>query len=306
MLVAMLFPAPPAPAFPPDQSTTSERFLRYEDCTQDGRLIAIAIPPALSTLWQSSAVRQGRIRRTSTAGMLSLLTRLTVHSLDQPIRIHRPIEAHVGFQLAHDRDAAGEVSRLFMNLWADVRGRVHRPGWRPSPGEPSSREHATAGYAFAEHTFTRPFAPPDQRRVTSFTGLDGSPEVPEMRYHQPAPASAAEAPEGASWLDALAPDVIDTVFGLDHSDANQHVNSTVYVRLFLDAVQRRIAAGGHPARLRCKAFDIAYRKPSFVGERVRCHLRLFGQGDQVGGAGFIAGPDEDARPRCYVRAIYGP
>jgi len=92
---------------------------------------------------------------------------------------------------------------------------------------------------------------------------------------------------------------------LDQTDTNQHVNSAVYVRCFLDAVQRRLAAGAYPAALRSKAFDIAYRKPCFVGERVRAHIRLFSQGDHIGGAGFIAAAGEEARPRCYVRVVFG-
>jgi len=298
----MLFPAPPAPEFAPGQSTRAERFPRYEDCTQDGRLIAIAIPPALATLWQTTMDRHPATRAAAAAGVISLLTRLTVTSLDQPIRVRRPIEVSSGFQLAHDRDAAGQVTRLYTNTWCDVRGAAGRSGERRSPGAGL----VVAGVAFAEHTFTRPFAPPDQRRVTSFAGIPGYPEVPEARYAAPPPASAGDAPDGATWLDELAPDAVDTVFMLDHTDANQHVNSQAYIRLFLSAVQRRLAAGGHPAMLRSKAFDIAYRKPCFVGERVRAHLRLFAQGDHVGGAGFLAGPGEEARPRCYIRALYGP
>jgi len=169
-----------------------------------------------------------------------------------------------------------------------------------------SSERVLAGQAFAEHVFTRPFAPAGQRRVTSLAGIAGYPELPDARHAALPPATAADAPDGATWLDELAPDVVDTVFMLDHTDANQHVNSQVYVRLFVDAVQRRLAAGSHPAKLRSKAFDIAYRKPCFVGERVRAHLRLFAVGDDLGGAGFIAGPGEESRPRCYIRVLFGP
>jgi hypothetical protein len=301
----MLFPAPSAPAFPPDRSTSSERFPRYEDCTQDGRLITTAIPPALAVLWQTTMAHHPGVRSATAAGVISLLTRLTVSSLDQPIRVHRPIEAAVGFELAHDRDAAGAVSRLFTNVWADVRGIGGRSGG-PRTERPPGRGLVLAGQAFAEHTFTRPFAPPDQRRVTSLAGLAGHPELPDVHYRQPAPATAASAPDGATWIDELAADVVDTRFTLDHTDANQHVNSLVYVRLFLDAIQRRLAAGDHPPKLRSKAFDIAYRKPSFAGERVRAHIRMFSQGDHVGGAGFIAAAGEEAKPRCYVRALFGP
>ncbi|MEO7732545.1 MAG: hypothetical protein ABIY55_16370, partial [Kofleriaceae bacterium] len=209
-----------------------------------------------------------------------------------------PITSTVGFALAHDLDAAGAVARLYMNVWAEVHG-------VPGRGA-TSREPALAGRAFAEHTFTRPFAPPGQRRVTSLAGIDGYPALPPALHASVAPATAAAAPAGATWLDELAPDPVDVRFTLDQTDANQHVNSLVYVRCVLDAFQRRLAAGGHPATLRSKAFDIAYRKPSFVGDRVRAHLRMFAHGEHVGGAGFLAAAGEEARPRCFVRVLFGP
>ncbi|HMG55195.1 MAG TPA: hypothetical protein VK601_16980 [Kofleriaceae bacterium] len=298
----MQFPAPPAPEFPPDQLFTNPLYPRYEDCTQDGRLNTLAIPPGLATMWNARDARTTGNRQARASGLVSLLTRLTVASLEQPVRVNRPFEAVVGFQLAHDRDAAGEVSRLFLNIWADVRGRPHLPAERRAA---DTGALVVAGHAFAEHTYTRPFGPPEQRRVTSLAGIDGVPAIPEVRYHQPAPASAAEAPAGARWLDELAADPVETAFLLDHTDANQHVNSLVYVRVFLDAAGRRIAAGGHPPRLRSRAFDIAYRKPSFAGERVRAHIRTFAHGEHVGVAGFLAAAGEEARPRCYVRVLYG-
>lgn len=298
----MVFPAPAVPTFSPDQVVTAERFQRYEDCTQDGRLTVIAVPPALATLWQTTMARHPGARNATAAGVLPLLTRLTVTSLDQPIRVHRPVESSVGFELAHDRDPAGSVARLFLNVWADVRGIPGRAGTSAS----AALSPVLAGRAFAEHTFTRPFAPPDQRRVTSLAAIEGYPAIPAAHYASPAPSTAAEAPDGATWLDELVADPVDLLLTLDQTDANQHVNSLVYVRYFLDAVQRRLAAGGHPARVRSKAFDIAYRKPSFVGERVRAQLRMFAHGDHIGGAGFIAAAGEEARPRCYVRALFGP
>ena len=292
-----MFPAPLAPVFSPAHVTTTERFPRYEDCTQDGRLTTIAIPPALATLWETALARNPGTRNARAAGVVSLLTRLTVTSLDEPIRVHHPVTSSVGFELAHDRDAAGEVARLYMNVWAEVRGVAGRGARGDAP--------VLAGHAFAEHTFTRPFGPPGGRRVTSLAGIEGYPAVPEARHDAQAPASAGDAPAGATWLDELAADPVDVRFTLDQTDANQHVNSLVYVRCFLDAFQRRLAAGGHPAALRSKAFDIAYRKPSFVGDRVRAYLRLFAHGAEIGGAGFLAADGEQARPRCFVRVLFG-
>jgi hypothetical protein len=240
------------------------------------------------------------VRNAFTAGVRSILTRLTVHSFDHPIRLSRPVEATSGFELAHDRDASGAVSRLFMNVWCDVRGHRRRSRADPAAGA------VLAGQAFAEHTFTRLFAPPDQRRITSLSGIEGYPELPPARYAQPVPSSAAEAPDGATWHGELAADTVDTRFTLDQTDANQHVNSQVYLRLFLDAFQRRLADAGFPAALRSRAIDIAYRKPSFVGDRIRAHLRMFTHGGCVGGAGFFAAPGEEDRPRCYIRVVFGP
>ncbi len=292
-----MFPAPPMPAFAPGQSTTSTGPLRYEDITQDGRLLTIAIPPALGALWRDVLVSHPGARNAVAIGVIPILSRLTLASFDQPIRVDRPIETIAGFELAHDRTGA-EVNRLFMNVWSEIRGAAGRLSRRATAGE-----HALAGTLFAEHTFTRLLAPPGQRGVTKL-GVEGYPEVPEAHYAAPAPATAQDAPPGARWLDDLAPDTADACFTLDQTDSNQHVNSLTYVRVFLDAVNRRLRAGGHPMKIRTRAVDIAYRKPCFAGDRVSAHLRLFEHESSLGAAGQITG--DDGKVRCYVRVLLGP
>ena len=115
---------------------------------------------------------------------------------------------------------------------------------------------------------------------------------------------AQELPPGARWLDELAADPTDYAFTLDQTDSNQHVNSLVYVRLFLDAINRRLLATGRSMRLRSRAVDIAYRKPCFAGDKVRARVRLFEHEGNVGAAGLIEG--SDGKPRCYVRIQLGP
>ncbi|MBA3540144.1 MAG: hypothetical protein H0T79_10995 [Deltaproteobacteria bacterium] len=293
----MVFPAP-APAYPEDQGTVSQGHLRYEDLAQDGRLMPLALPPQMGGLWRGLLSRHPGARSAQQSGIVPLLTRLTLSTTPQHIRLDRPVEARGGYQLAHDRDAAGEVTRVFLNIWCDVFGATGRL----FPPEPAG-DLALAGRMFAEHTFTRPFAPPDQRRVTRLA-VEGFPDVPEARYPSPHPATAATAPDGARWLDELAPDEAESCFTLDQTDSNQHVNSLVYVRCFLDATQRRFAAAGVPLRRRSRGVDIAYRKPCFAGDRIRAHLRLFQLGEVVGAAGFMAGAGEEARPRCYVRVVF--
>ncbi len=292
-----MFPAPPAPAFPPDQAATTESSLRYEDCAQDGRLIPLALPPAMGGLWRTVIAKHPGARNAVATGVIPILTRLTLASLEQPIRIDRPIEVRSGFVLAHDTDG-GAVSRLFMNVWCDVHGIAGRIGPRQVEGALSR-----AGTVFAEHTFTRLFAPPDQRKVVKLE-VEGYPQVPETAYAAPPPKTAQELPEGATWVDELAPDPVETVFTLDQTDANQHVNSLVYIRTFLDAAQRRLATADRSLKVRSKAVDIAYRKPCFAGDRVTAQLRLFSLGDSLGAAGLMVGTDD--KPRCYVRVLFGP
>ena len=54
--------------------------------------------------------------------------------------------------------------------------------------------------------------------------------------------------------------------GLAHTDANQHVNSLVYPRLFEEAVLRRLATLGKPTALLTRRAEVAFRKPAFAGE----------------------------------------
>src|SRR5829696_6578904 len=197
------------PAFPPDQAHTGEAQLRYEDVAQDGRLIPLGLPQSMSALWHHTLRPHPGQRNAIAKGVLPLMTRLTLESLEEAIRVDRPVESHAGFLLAHDREGAGEP-RIFLNVWTELHGAAGRVGARP-PGPP-----VLAGRLFAEHTFTRPFAPPDQRRVTRLD-FEGYPEIPEARYAAPAGATAGEAPDGAGWLDALAPDPAEAAFTLDQT-----------------------------------------------------------------------------------------
>ncbi len=282
------------PTFPADQSTTATAYLRFEDVTQDGRVHPIAVPSSLAYLWRDAIVPHPGARNALAQGVLPILTRLVLTSHDQPIRVDRAIDIRAGFELA--RDPATE--RLYMNVWSEVRGTGGRLARNAAAGD-----LALAGSLFGEHTFTRPLAPPDQRRVTRLAA-EGYPELPDTRYNAPAATTAQELPPGAAWQDELAADPTESVLTLDQTDANQHVNSLVYVRLFLDAAYRRLAAAGLAKRIRSRAIEIAYRKPCFAGDRVRIELRRFELAGQPGTAGLCVG--EDGKPRCYVRAIFGP
>ncbi len=105
-----MFAAPSMPTFSPGTSTTTTAYLRYEDVTQDGHLIPVAAPAALAGLWREVLVAHQGARNALQLGIIPILTRLTINSLDQQIRVDRQIESRTGFALAHDVHD-GEVSR---------------------------------------------------------------------------------------------------------------------------------------------------------------------------------------------------
>jgi hypothetical protein len=275
--------------------------LRWEDVAQDGRIMLTALAPAIDwTIWNGLLKDQPGVVEAERQGLVSILSRLTAEGSDEPIKVIEPVTARGTYELSHALGEDGEVDRLFMNAWVDVRGRRGRI----YPPEPGPGGEAPAGKIFVEHTFTRLFASPGERRVRSLA-IPGLPPVPPARYRAPGHATAMEVPAGATPLDdAYRPDDAVTCFGLEHTDSNQHVNSLVYPRLFAEAALRRLDELGESRVVLVRSLDIAYRKPSFAGDRVRVHLRLFRIAGRIGAAGYLAA-DGEARPRVCARVVLG-
>jgi hypothetical protein len=121
-------------------------------------------------------------------------------------------------------------------------------------------------------------------------------------------------PEGAHWIDQeFSLDPAPAVFGLNHTDSNQHVNSLVYPRMFEEATLRRFAELGRSTKMLARYSEMAYRKPSFAGQRARIVLRAFEAGDQLGAVGCLVTEEAGtgdlrdlraARPYCFARLVF--
>ena len=289
------FPAPPMPESRPFAEATVR--LRWEDVAQDGRILLTALAPAIDwTVWNGLLKDQPGVVEAEKQGLVAILSRISAEGTDEPIRVIEPVTARGTYELSHSVDERGEVDRLFMNAWVDVRGvrgRIYPP---------ESGPEVPAGKIFVEHTFTRLFGPPEQRRITKLD-VKGLPPVPPARYAAPGFATAMEVPAGATALDdAYVSDPNVTCFGLEHTDSNQHVNSLVYPRLFAEAALRRLDAMGRNRVVLVRSLDIAYRKPSFAGDRVQVHIKMFESGGKVGAAGYLAAEGE-AKPRVCARIL---
>ena len=295
---------PPLPDVPDEQRAAGDVSLRYEDISQDGRVMLLAMPQAIGEVWRRVLDDRGVAVAMREAGVVPILTRLTIEGGGGPISVRKRLRAEGRFQLAHTvRD--GSPDRILLNMWASLAGPKSRTHGPPPPG---AGEMIPAGRVYAEHVFTRPFAPPDQRKVTRLDGIAGVPPVPEHRYDFVPVEVTAELPSGARALDdAPVVDPVPLVFGLVHTDSNQHVNSLVYPRLFEDALLRRAAATGRStASLLSRHVQLAYRKPCFAGDRMRIAVRLFELDGRLGAVGtFFPDGTPEARPHAFARMIFG-
>jgi hypothetical protein len=294
----MHFPEPPD--LGPDWRARAEGRVRYEDIVQDGRMALLAFPHCIGlSVWQNLLAHKPAAHALNRAGVIPILTRMIIEGGDGPHSVRKPLSIEGVAQFAHTEDERGGVDRVMLNMWATAKaplGRTH------GPPPPRAGELVVAGRVFAEHVFTRLFAPPGQRKITKLE-VEGAPPVPEHRYAWRPPEELLEAPASATWLEPEArPDEVGVVFGLMHTDSNQHVNSLVYPRMFEEAAVRRLAALGRPAAL-ARFVEIAYRKPCFAGDRMTISMRAFELGGKTGVAGAFL-PVVGGRPHATVRMLY--
>jgi hypothetical protein len=284
---------PPPTDVPDAQRASGDVHLRYEDVSEDGRLTLHALPQGIGQVfWRKLAQAAGIDERMRHSGIVPILTRLVTVGGEGPLGVFAPLQGSGSFELARDDE------RFVLRVWVALvgpRGRVHGP---PPEG---AGEAIVAGRVYAEHTFTRLFAPAGERRVTA---LESPIDIVERPF-QP-PEQLLSLPEGAKPLDALSPESEAIAVGLDHTDANQHVNSLVYPRWIREAALRRLAALGHDTRLLARFQDTAFRKPVFAGNRMVVWLRAFLLDGRPGAVACMSDaapelgpPSHGHRAHCY-------
>jgi hypothetical protein len=276
------------------ERASAEIRIRYEDISQDGRLLLEVAPHGLGdAIWRTLMVKHPVASIMAKHRIVPVLSRIKLEGGDGPHSVAGGMEGTGTFQLARSKD------RIFLNMWCDLAAPVgHTYGPRPDAGAPK----VMAARVFAEHIMTRLFAPPAERRVTELPGLG----VPEAEYDYQPPEQVVQIPEGARPLDdGFVLDPARLAFGLIHTDSNQHVNSLVYLRIFEEAVLRRLHALGKGGKLLSRRLDIAYRKPCFAGDVVRIGVRAYERDGVIGAVAVLApeGPEPlaGARPCAFVR-----
>jgi hypothetical protein len=278
--------------------------LRFEDVTQDGRLVLEALPNALGpTVWRGILAQDPGSAATFAAGIVPILSRFVLEGGPGPFSANVPVEAEGTCRLA-----LAEDGRFMLDMWADLHGVVGRTYGRVD----RAGERALAGRVYAEHVLTRPFAPAGERRVTKLD-YPGAPQVVARRPAPPAYDAIASAPAGATLIDERKrPDSVPFTFGLVHTDSNMHVNSLAYLRMFEEAALRRFVELGRGANVLGRTLDIAYRKPCFAGQAMRIVQQAFEEEGRLGVAAVLVeegdvASDETlakAKPHAYVRMTF--
>jgi hypothetical protein len=298
---------PTFPKVPVEQRGTGPARSRYEDFTQDGRLTLQGITQMTGPMvWESLLAQHLPWRAMREQGIYPILSRMLIEGYPGSPGFARSLSWTGGYQLAH-AGSAEAVLRLMLNMWVDVNEEPRaRPEGSPSP---AGGESVPRGRFFAEHVFTRPLAAPEQRKVLRFN-VPGLPEIPGDRHtSRPCDEIIALPADAAQLEPAPASDVLPIVFGICHTDNNQHINSLVYPRLFEEAAIRRLAYLGVSTPVLGRFMEIGYRKPCFAGDRVRIVLQAFTLGERWGATGVfipegdVAAP-ERARPHCYVQMLF--
>ncbi len=183
---------PPAPDVPDAQRALVNEPVRYEDICQDGRLLAYVLPHfAARAVWQDALAKNPAARAAGQLGVMPILSRFDIEATDATISVRKPLTVEGRYQLAHSVDASGAVNRIVLGrAGAEVRGPqrlTHVPpaaAWRRATS-------VCIGKVFAEHVFTRLFAPPGERKRC--LRVEALPTWPTFRCAAGAPRLASPA-----------------------------------------------------------------------------------------------------------------
>ena len=286
------------PEVPENQRGSGAIHPRYDDIAQDGRPRLELLAHGISVSVWEGPVKQLDVASLVSRGIIPILTRIVIEANDGPFAVESPIDAIGCYEGAYAKTQAGE--RLYVNMWANMTAPIGRT-ILPAPS--NAGERVAAGRMYAEHVFTKPFAPKDQRRVTVHD-LAKFGSTPARRIEARQYADVVDLSDLRALDDAFGRPCSPFAFGMRHTDSNQHVNSLVYFGLFEEAALAAIGAKQRGTQVMARAIEIAYRKPSFAGQVMQPWVRLADGDDGVHAACLLmpvgADPADLSQPFVYA------
>lgn len=282
---------PEEPAELDGQRSSGPVALRYEDIVQDGRLALAALTQGFGQVVWPSLIRDEAAESVLRRGIIPILSRMVLEGGEGPLSFYEPLVADGVWHLARVVGPDGGTERILLNYWSTLRG---PSGFTLAGRAPAGAPIITAGRAYAEHVFTRLFAPPGERRVTTLD-IPGRPAVPPGTWPRRR-FEDVRRPEAAVPLGEAARASVR--FGLCHTDPNQHVNSLVYPRLFEDLAVHVLPTNGFARRV-----ELSWRKPFFAGEDATILLQPWRLGEDLGASGAFV--DGEGSERARVVMMFG-
>jgi hypothetical protein len=288
-------------AFPaePDEDTSiagrETSPVRYEDVSQDGRLRVEGIWwPTGRLLWNQGALGGRLFRLGREHGIRSVLTRVILEATEKQLEPRVPVEHTLRYRF--EAAEGGGARRIFFNTWLATTAPVPDAtgGLGVNAGAPD-----LVARAYGQRIFARLDRPPGERGITELPGPDFDP-VPSHPGEWVEPESLLCVPDGAEPLEPSPRlDSARVVFGLSHTDSNQHVNFLSYPRFFEQAALGRLLDLGLGAVVMARRVELGYRRPCFAGDTHRVVLQAFRDRDTIGVAVALVDPTDgpEVRPR---------
>lgn len=285
-------------AFPEDPNRSSEApsdagSLRYDDIIQDGRLrLESAWRPTGKLLWRDPDA--ARVFGSMTHGITNVLSRVILQANEAALEPRAKLRTKVSYRFEHTASESGAVERILFSTWVEIHGRA-RDG-----------EFVTAARAYGQRVFTRLDAPPGQHLVKHMPVFGEHGHPPARVEWEPATVLLG-VPAGAALIDrAPRLDPVPVIFGLTHTDLNQHVNFLMYHRAIEQAALGRSVELGQGSRLASREVSLGYRKPSFAGEKVRVAVQAFRLSGVFGVLAAVVDDDGGPAERASFRDFGSP
>jgi hypothetical protein len=246
-------------------------------------LIGLCMPPIFMALERRFGLRS--MREEGTAPVMFYLQFETV---PKPLVFGGPVETPYRVTLHRSvipgpkGAELGKVERLLLDMAVQVQAEEGTG----NPLEMGSRRVdtplITAGSMRALHVLTRPVGPVGERRVLEvprqLQGLQERPwqePYPSFELLQSLPANYRQHETGP-WQE------LRSVWGVQNTDINQHVNVQEYIRGFEDHFTRLLFGANLPVeRHRIAKADVLFRKPFLLGQPFGVRGQLYGHGSRT-------------------------
>ncbi len=285
--------------------SVGETVLSYEDLSERGSLKLHSTlrytGPFHYGLWEREVTGADFYEKT---GQFTPIYAMELEVTDDPVSLREPLVVETLIELGRTADASGQTTRIVSRAEQTLRG--------TSPGGST----VSVGRLRKHSIFTRPDAPPGQRRVRELHESLGLGPQPPRTLRIPTPLDLAVPPADfdpdPSRKAFTFADAAPHVWGYEQTDLNRHVHAMDYVKVMESFGWDHLAERGYPVvGLFYDSCRILFRAPCFRGEGYLRAARFEPRDERRGGGGLLIGeihkagsdgkPGDPSRPAVAIQ-----